>query len=308
MIKNINNKRLNMAHRLAKWFDYQAPKIRGVRRLRNQLTKLVAPTFTPPQTISTRYDFNLELTTNNDNIDRELYYRGSYEAGTLHVIEKCLGPNDIFLDIGANIGLMSLFASKCVGSNGHVYSFEPEPYNYNLLKKNLSLNEAQNVATFQVGLGSTSDSITIFKNQDHNRGTSSFIKHTPEATETAIVEVKQLDDFLADNNIDSIKMMKIDVEGWELEVLKGALSTLSNPTAPIICIEYNTSFPNHKEIYTFLTTINEYKIYILSNANWAVSRLIEIQSFHDLPLSGSPNLYCFLPVHLNSVSEELLTE
>lgn len=301
MIKQNNGFRLDMAHRLAKWLDSQVPYFRGSRRLRNFLTKLIAPPPIPPLVVSTRYSFLLELTSSVDNIDQEIYYRGTYEAGTLDIIEKCLRPGDIFLDVGANIGLMSLLASTCISPAGRVYAFEPEPHTFRLLQKNISMNSIQNILTFNIGLGATKGSQEIYNNQDDNRGTSSFIKHTSEAVKAAEVPVTTLDDFIIENQIHSVRMMKVDVEGWEMEVLKGAQTLLSSPQAPIVCIEYNTSFPNHADIYDFLVSMNTYQMYILSHANWRVSRLVQIQSLNDMPQTGSPNLYCFLPTHLSKL-------
>ncbi|HIP69969.1 MAG TPA: FkbM family methyltransferase [Anaerolineae bacterium] len=305
MMNQNNGFRLDITHRLAKWFDVQAPYFRGAHRLRNFLTKIIAPPPAPPQVVSTRYNFMLELTSSNDNIDQEIYYRGSYEAGTLDIIEKCLRPDDIFIDVGANIGLMSLLAATCIGKEGCVYAFEPEPHTYSLLQNNISMNSIQNILTFNIGLGATQGAQEIYNNQEDNRGTSSFIKHSSEAVKTAEVPITTLDDFVIENQIRSIRMMKVDVEGWEMEVLQGAQTLLSSPQAPIVCIEYNTNFPHHEAIYNFLISVNTYQTYILSHANWRVSQLVQIQSLNDMPHTGSPNLYCLLPTHLSTVPTNL---
>lgn len=103
-------------------------------------------------------------------------------------------------------------------------------------------------------------------------------------------------------------MMKIDVEGWELEVLRGARMLLSSPESPILCVEYNTRLPEYKAVYDLITSSNKYQVYVLPHGNWHTSRLIEVQSVDDLPAIGSINIYCFLPDHLPSIPLNLFVQ
>lgn len=302
-----NTKQLKISHKVAKLFDTRLPYFKGARQIRQALTHLIVPPLDPPQRILTRYGFDIIITTKHDAIDNELYLYGTYEAGTLHIIKECLEEGDIFIDVGANIGLMSLLGASKVGKQGSVYAFEPAPEIFNLLQTNISINHRYNVYASNFGLGSSPGTGAIHKYHD-NRGMTSFVKRNTSIQESVEVPIRTLDSFLKEFNISKVKMIKIDVEGWELEVLKGSLELLSNNNAPIIVIEYNTSFPLHQEIYELITSINDYQVFILEHSNWHVSPLIAVNNYSYLPSKGSPNLFCFLSHHKKNLPQVMFQE
>jgi len=301
----MNNKRLLLSHSIAELFDTKLPYFIGARQLRNFLTQLLSPSMTPPQRISTRYGFDMMLTTSYDAIDNDLYTMGTYEAGTLNIINNCLNEGDIFVDVGANIGLMSLLASSLVGESGAVYSFEPVTTTFNLLNKNITLNQIDNIQTMNFGLGSAPGTALIFEVDHENRGMSSFVERKVNNDKGTEVSINTLDSFLVSKEVENVRLLKIDVEGWELEVLKGAQELIRKPEAPIICIEYNKQFPEHKAIYELIISSNKYHIYILPHGNWHTSRLIRIRNLDDLPTINNFNIYCFLPIHKESIPASL---
>lgn len=302
-----SSKRLKMHHKLAELFDTHLPYFKGARQLRRVLARLMAPPLHPPQRLLTRYGFDILLSTDHDAIDVELYQYGTYEAGTLYIISECLHEGDIFIDIGANIGLMSLLGATKVGNSGAVYAFEPVPDTFNLLQTNLSINQSHNIYAFNFGLGSAKGEGTIYKYPD-NRGMNTFVKREVSAQVSTNVPIHTLDSFLKDLNVNEVKMLKIDVEGWELEVLKGSMELLSSGNAPILAIEYNTSFPFHQEIYKLITSINDYQVFILQHANWHVSPLTAVHDYFDLPSKGSPNLFCFLSHHKGNLPKAIFED
>jgi FkbM family methyltransferase len=297
--------RLQLAHWIAELFDSRLPYFKGARQLRNVLTSMMAPAIRPPQTISTRYGFDMIVTTDYDTIDYQLYAHGIYEAGTLNIISQCLNEGDIFIDVGANIGLMTLLGARRVGPSGGVYAFEPAPATFGLLQDNISLNQMKNIHAMNVGLGSAQGVEVIYSNRQNNRGMISFVEKEPGAAEVDEVPVQTLDEFWEEKSNGPVKMIKIDVEGWELEVLKGAQALLSHTEAPILCVEYNKQLSGDKVVYDFITSINTYEVYILPHGNWHASRLIRVQSLAELPAKGSFNFYCFLPVHWQSIPANL---
>lgn len=303
MTKKDFNKRLRVAHVLAELFDTHLPYFRGARQLRNRITGFLTPELPLPFRLETRYGFEMIITTEDDDIDYNLLARGTYEAGTLNIIQSCLRRGDVFIDIGANIGLMSLVASIAVGEEGVVYAIEPEPNNFRLLKQNVGINGIQNISLHNIGIAASRSKLTIYRNHNANRGTASFNPNSPEASESAAVEVIPLDELVVQNALSEVRMLKIDVEGWEMEVLEGAVQLLCHPKAPIITIEYNTAFPIHKEIFEYISSVNNYQVFVLPHANWHTSQLVPVREQSDLPSSGSPNLFCFLPYHLDTVDE-----
>ena len=110
-----------------------------------------------------------------------------------------------------------------------------------------------------------------------------------------------------ENRINRVDCIKIDVEGWELEVLKGAANTLSGPTAPICIIEYSTLHPTYggdtQDIYTLLCENNSYRIFCLKRGKEKPSRLLEIEDKENLPKHD--NLFCFMPEHIEKLPSRI---
>jgi FkbM family methyltransferase len=258
-------------------------------------------------TVPTLYGFKMVINANSGIVQgHSIYYDGTYEAGTLHVLSKCLSKGDVFLDIGSNIGLMALYGSKCVGPGGKVLAFEPEPVIFETLNKNITINQVAHIKTLQMALGSTQGTATIY-NSKNNFGAPSLIKTDKQSGHSSNVAIRRLDDVLLEQEIADVRMMKVDVEGWELEVLKGCPNLLSRKDAPIICIEISNLHSTHmgstKDIYDFIVNINDYKIYRLARSKAIPSKLIKIASSMNLP--EHDNLFCFLPAHIKQSNSSI---
>jgi FkbM family methyltransferase len=152
------------------------------------------------------------------------------EPGSLAIVERLLQPGDVFVDVGANVGLFSVVAARRVGRTGKVFSFEPVPETMKALSATIYLNGLADIVTpFPYAAGSKPGSARI--NLGRTCGHSSFLPL--EDTQQAIdVEVVALDDVIEGARVD---LIKIDVEGWELHVLDGLRRTLAaNPNASIL--------------------------------------------------------------------------
>ena len=175
---------------------------------------------------------------NQDSVLCKLIYFG-FEKNEIDFVSLFLKEGDVFFDIGANIGLFSLYASKIVGQKGSVIAFEPTPETYRRLLKNLKSNNCYNVKTFNIGL---SDNLGVLNFNTSNTGHdawNSFAKlNELSDSKTIEVEVDTLDDFIAKTKISNISLVKLDVEGWEKFVLKGACKLLESPSAPPFLVEF----------------------------------------------------------------------
>ena len=173
-----------------------------------------------------------------------------YEEETSDILIDNLKKDDTFIDVGANNGYFSLLASTLVGKKGRVFAFEPNPRAINKLKKSIKLNKFKNIKAFNIALGSRNtikklylstieDGLNSFVNKQDTKG---FIKS----------QIKKLDSLNIKNKIDFIK---IDVEGYELDVLKGSKRVLMYNN-PIIIFEYNPGitgvYEHFNEIIKFL--------------------------------------------------------
>lgn len=155
------------------------------------------------------------------------------EEKDLNVLKNLLKPAEAFVDCGANIGIWTIVAATTVGKCGQIFAFEPNPYTFKRLSKNVSIQEVKNnIHLFPNAVGSLNTSLPFQCCESHNIST---IKFTP-TKETIMVPVVTLDSVILDQQIYGIK---IDVEGFEFEVVKGAERILKN-YKPWLCIEYNT--------------------------------------------------------------------
>lgn len=108
--------------------------------------------------------------------------------------------------------------------------------------------------------------------------------------------------------IDTVKFIKIDVEGFELNVLKGAQNTLSKENAPIICMEYVKRLQslnnNDISIYNFIKGVNSYRLFQLEKSSNTISKLIQVEQEKDL--RDCDNVYCFTENHIRELENKQL--
>lgn len=268
---------------------------------------IILPTIKNPVVVPVNHGFDLIVDPKNDiGLEKQIFETGTYETGTLHVIGKCLTDGDTFLDVGSNIGLMSIHAAKFVGEKGKVHAFEPEPQTFAILKRNIEINGFNNIEAHDFALGSSPAKAAIFR-EIHNRAAASFLGPLGNTTGGKEVSICKLDDFVMENNLSTIKMIKINVEGWELEVLKGAENVLTSRDAPIICIDYSYLHPTHggllKDVYDTICDSNDYKVFKLQHGKNRVGKLVEIKGPEHLP--SFDNLFCLLPKHLSEMETSL---
>lgn len=151
-----------------------------------------------------------------------------YEKENFSFIKNNIKINDIVLDVGANIGLMSVLFSQLSGAKGKVYSFEPTPYTRKILKKVVNMNRNITFAPIEVlpyAISDKTDTIT-FNVRPNMVGVANSITFVPG---TVPIEVSciALDEFCIQNNI-KVDFVKIDVEGAEYYALKGASNIFLN--------------------------------------------------------------------------------
>jgi len=177
----------------------------------------------------------------NSDIDRAIVC-GGFESAELHFLHRCLRPGMTVLDIGAHHGLYSLVASKSVHPRGHVHSFEPSPRERRLLERNLRFNRRANVSVHATALGATRGHATLFLVEGNLDGCNSLRSPSDcRNTRTVEVDVVPLDEFIQENGISDVDFIKMDVEGAELSVLRGASRLLSSSTRPWILAEISDS-------------------------------------------------------------------
>jgi FkbM family methyltransferase len=150
-------------------------------------------------------------------------------------LQEHVRPGMVVADIGANIGLYTYLLSRCVADSGFVYSFEPAPELFAALTRNCDINGVRNVALHSLALGARSDTL-ILKRSLVNSGDNRLSEGGARgAVGDVTVPVRALDELLAGRSLDFVK---IDVQGWEFEVLKGMRNTLAASSDVQIYFEF----------------------------------------------------------------------
>lgn len=164
---------------------------------------------------------------------------GALEPTERDYVRQQLQPGDTFVDIGANRGLFTVVGARRVGPQGHVYAFEPSAREANYLRRNLSLNQLGNVTVVPAAVGARAGRADLIVAADGGLNSLARNQHPDQVAESVQpVEVTTLDEFVAAQGIDRIHLMKIDVEGGEAEVLRGAAGVLTGAHPPVILCEF----------------------------------------------------------------------
>lgn len=172
------------------------------------------------------------------DVIREEIRAGNFELAERRFVGRFLRPGMTALDIGAYYGLYTLIASVKVGDRGRVISFEPSPFQRKRLHWHLRLNHCKNVCVEGIALGAVEGEDTLFFVAGPSAGLSSLRRPEVGAEVQPIrVPIVTVDAYLRQHSIRSVDFIKIDVEGGELHVFKGAESLLSRKPRPVILCE-----------------------------------------------------------------------
>jgi FkbM family methyltransferase len=170
---------------------------------------------------------------------------GSYEADKQLVFKAAVHPGSVVYDVGANVGFYTLLASRLVGPAGAVYAFEPFPDNIAHLQRHLALNNVSNVTLIEAAVSSESGEMGFSPGEFNEEGQLS-------STGSLRVRVVSLDDLVRAGAAKPPTMLKIDVEGAELDVLRGSEYVLAQYQPLIFLATHNP--PVHQACCDFLKT------------------------------------------------------
>lgn len=173
------------------------------------------------------YELNL-----NEMIDSAIFFSGCFDRNTTNAINRLCKEEMIVLDIGANVGAYTLRIAKIIGKMGRVIAFEPMAWAFLKLKRNMELNNFQNITLEKLALtNETKNEINGFKSSWLLSGGSCDISQKKE-----LIQFMKLDNYLSKKGIKEVDFIKLDVDGYEFKVLQGAINTLKKDK-PIIILE-----------------------------------------------------------------------
>lgn len=172
-----------------------------------------------------------------DFLDNALRFRG-FEDIEYKFAQQLLKPGMTVIDVGAHRGFYTLMFSKRIGPQGRVLAFEPSPRERKKLRRHLRLNSCRNVEVLSCALGESEGKADLYVVDGEWNGCNSLRPpDTDSPTSPLSVRVRKLDEVLAQAKVDRVDFVKMDVEGGELDVLKGAEELLRLVPRPIILCE-----------------------------------------------------------------------
>jgi FkbM family methyltransferase len=174
------------------------------------------------------------------HMGRSIYWRGAHDWRPIFTMEKILQPGNVMIDVGANQGEYTLWAARKVFPNGKVLAFEPMESLFEQLQENINLNPrfAQIITPFKLGLSDHKGDINLYGKANDNEGVNTIYPTTEHQILIQKIALDSLDNHLAYQDISRIDLIKIDVEGAELQVLRGAKKALLE-FKPSLIIEIN---------------------------------------------------------------------
>ena len=201
-----------------------------------------------------RYEGGLFLAGRANKIEAKLL-EGHYDFANISLCRTLVQPGYVCMDIGANLGVYTVLLAKWAGEGGAVHSFEPVDHIRRRLLRHVRINGLSNVTVQAMGVGS--EDTTLLMNQiregEFREGTSTFtdnenvVSMGKEHFNRVEVPVRKLDTYTREQGFTRLDFMKIDIEGFELNCLRGATETLRR-FRPIILMEHNQRRLKHLKI------------------------------------------------------------
>lgn len=210
----------------------------------------------------TRYGYMAYLT-DDLYIGRSLDLYGEYCEDLVRIIRKLVKIGAVVVDVGANIGAITLPLAEMVGNHGKVIALEPIPKLFNLLCGNIALNSLYHVTPLRYAAADKRDIVKLKFDQAKNFGTATIVDNGDETAQTILFD---------DLNLTACDFIKIDVEGYEKEVINGALATIGK-FRPLLLLE-NDRTDKSAALISLLQNLN-YKLF------WCCSKLFSSDNFFE---------------------------
>lgn len=154
------------------------------------------------------------------------YYEAEYEPETFDFFHEHLKPGDTVLDIGGHIGLFAITTAKLVGPTGKVFTFEPTPFTRNVLQEVVDLNECSDIVEVRGEAVSSKRGETVFFDTGEEVSNANSLVRSELSKREIPITLISVDEFVRERNI-QIDCIKIDVEGAELDVMRGSRETFT---------------------------------------------------------------------------------
>lgn len=203
-------------------FFLRLPSFKGKARIEGWLRGVLAPRATPISGQIRMYLDPLEW------LQIDLLTGRLTEPETIRFMESLLKEGDTFVDVGAHVGLHALFAAQSVGSTGRVVAIDPQPYNCDRLLRNAEASNLRNILVVPAAVGGEDSQIVLHSQNAFDKSRLSVHLDGPNELPFRFrVPLITLDSLFRELEIESVQLLKLDVEGYEPEVLRGMSAALS---------------------------------------------------------------------------------
>jgi FkbM family methyltransferase len=199
-------------------------------------------------------------------IDKNLFFFGHYEKNEQELVKKLLRRNSVFLDIGANSGIYSILASnKC----SRIFAFEPDTVSRSRLKRNIKLNQLTNIEVIPLAVSDRERRVFLYTNPS-NRGMNSLFNYGDKHGRLSVKTIT-IDRAVKKYGIKKVALVKMDIEGSELNALKGSINTIKK-YKPGFLIEINSIYSKDAgfrvvDIYNFFKSY-DYRPFAVNNGGY----------------------------------------
>lgn len=233
------------------------------------------------------------------NLTTLLMALGLWEGGTKRTFKRLTKKGGVAVDIGAHVGYYSVFLSKLVGEGGRVFSFEPSPVNFPLLKKNVF--KLRNIVANNLAVGDKAGTVSFYQSKKGS-GRHSLVSGRCDDVDEYKVEVVSLDQYFSQADLNDIKidLMKVDVEGFEPEVFRGAQNMIEAGRINKIIFEcYPGIYPVDRKplLQNFVENLrqNGYKLLLIDEKTGDLIEIEEPLSIFLSKIEKTVNLVAVLP-------------
>lgn len=226
-------------------------------------------------------------------VSTKLLEYGFWEEGMTRFVKNFVRPGMVIVDCGAHIGYYSLLFSRLVGGGGKVFAFEPDTYNFMMLRKNIAVNIATNIMVENKAVSDENGRVELFVVDENNLAAHSIIKSEGRLGSVNVESVR-LDDYLATTHA-TIDLIKMDIEGAEYLALAGMPNTLRDDNLSIIMEFYPDGIKknggNPSDVISKLQTLG-FKIFIINSKTGDPEVMKDIPTLINLCQDGLLNLFC----------------
>ena len=231
---SISDSFASILHKLIRLYTLYFPFSKGKYRLIQALRRAF-PQYARPL-LATASDGRTFVANLSTGMYDTIFFLGEYESFLTTIITRVVKEGDVCIDAGANFGWYTTLLASRVGDEGRVHAFEPVPSTFAELSRNVTLNEhAENTVLNEAALSDSRSTATVTLFDAQPTGHASLAGKGKGAR----IDCKtvNLDNYLVERKIDNVAFMKVDVEGAELDLLRGSERTFHQKVPPVIVME-----------------------------------------------------------------------